>query len=152
MTGLLGMIVLVLACTVLLVVRRGRRKVALLHKHAALVSATAKPGTINMKDLKMNMSTPIITNGLSRGKVKRKTGLKGNSIYGHMGGGEESEDSDNSSVYHEPYKLLPSVKPEYGCLVNKEPLPSSKSGEYTGKQIYLESFCNFVRLNKCAQS
>lgn len=71
-TGVLAMVVLLLACTVVLMVRRGRKKVALLHKHTALVSSSTKPGvTINMKDLKMNMalSTPIINNGLSRSRV-----------------------------------------------------------------------------------
>lgn len=48
--------------------------------------------------------------------------------------GEES-DSENSSVYHEPYKLLPNGKQEYGCLLKKEGITSSKSGEYTGKEI-----------------
>ncbi|XP_054273935.1 discoidin domain-containing receptor 2-like isoform X2 [Macrosteles quadrilineatus] len=132
-TGVLAMVVLLAACTVMIMVRRGRKKVALLHKHTALVSSTTKPGvTINMKDLKMNMSTPIINNGVSRSRLatKGKTGIKKNSIYGHMGG-EESEDSENSSVYHEPYKLLPSGKQEYGCLLKKETISSSKSGEYT---------------------
>ncbi|PNF13897.1 hypothetical protein B7P43_G10660 [Cryptotermes secundus] len=141
------MVVLLLACTVVLMVRRGRKKVALLHKHTALVSSSTKPGvTINMKDLKMNMalSTPIINNGLSRSRVaaaKNKNKVSGmttpsgngkvNNIYGHMVVGEESEDSENSSVYHEPYKLLPSTKQEYGCLLKKDTLSSSKSGEYT---------------------
>jgi len=58
---------------------------------------------------------------------------KVNNIYGHMVVGEESEDSENSSVYHEPYKLLPSTKQEYGCLLKKDTLSSSKSGEYTGE-------------------
>jgi discoidin domain receptor family protein 2 len=66
-----------------------------------------------------------ITTPASNGKV--------NNIYGHMVVGEESEDSENSSVYHEPYKLLPSTKQEYGCLLKKDTLSSSKSGEYTGK-------------------
>jgi hypothetical protein len=68
----LALVVLLLACTVVLMVRRGRKKVALLHKHTALVSSSTKPGvTINMKDLKMNMalSTPIINNGLARSRV-----------------------------------------------------------------------------------
>jgi hypothetical protein len=60
---------------------------------------------------------------------------KVNNIYGHMVVGEESEDSENSSVYHEPYKLLPSAKQEYGCLLKKDTLSSSKSGEYTGEQL-----------------
>nr|CAD7439503.1 unnamed protein product [Timema bartmani] len=144
-TGVLAMVVLLLACTVVLMVRRGRKKVALLHKHTALVSSSTKPGvTINMKDLKMNMalSTPIINNGLTRSRIvaKNKVGGttpatpsngKGNNIYGHVSVGEESEDSENSSVYHEPYKLLPSAKQEYGCLLKKDTLSSSKSGEYT---------------------
>lgn len=143
-TGVLAMIVLLLACTVFLMIRRGRKKVALLHKHTALVSSSTKPGvTINMKDLKMNMSTPIINNGLSRSKlsVKSRTNTLGTmdskknkkgKLYGHVTGGEES-DSENSSVYHEPYKLLPNAKQEYGCLLKKEPITSSKSAEYTGE-------------------
>lgn len=143
-TGVLAMIVLLLACTVFLMIRRGRKKVALLHKHTALVSSSTKPGvTINMKDLKMNMSTPIINNGLSRsrlsvkssktntlGAVDAKKNKKCN-LYGHVNG--EESDSENSSVYHEPYKLLPNPKQEYGCLLKKEGITSSKSGEYTGK-------------------
>ncbi|CAB0012187.1 unnamed protein product, partial [Nesidiocoris tenuis] len=85
-----------------------------------------------MKELKM--STPIINNGVTR---TRSSKPNGKSLYGHMNGvgvtGEESEDSENSSVYHEPYKLLPSAKQEYGCLINnkKDPaIPSSKSAEY----------------------
>lgn len=119
----------------MLMVRRGRKKVALLHKHTALVSSTTKPGvTINMKDLKMNMSTPIINNGLTRSRhsTKSKNGIKSGNIYGHMAVGEESEDSENSSVYHEPYKLLPSGKQEYGCLIKKDTI-STKNGEYTGE-------------------
>ncbi|XP_025833033.1 discoidin domain-containing receptor 2-like [Agrilus planipennis] len=145
-TGVLAMVIILLACTVFLMVRRGRKKVALLHKHTALVSSSTKPGvTINMKDLKMNMSTPIINNGLSRSRLSvksskvntlgttesRKNGKKGGATrYGHVTGGEES-DSENSSVYHEPYKLLPNNKPEYGCLLKKNGITSSKSGEYT---------------------
>lgn len=94
----------------------------------------------------MNMSTPIINNGLTRSRLsvkgKTKTGVKGNNIYGHMAVGEESEDSENSSVYHEPYKLLPSGKQEYGCLLNKEALTSSKSGEYTGESRNANIFNN----------
>lgn len=142
-TGVLAMVVLLLACTVFLMIRRGRKKVALLHKHTALVSSSTKPGvTINMKDLKMNMSTPIINNGLSRSRlsVKSKGGATGGgdvkkqkkcNLYGHVNG--EESDSENSSVYHEPYKLLPNAKQEYGCLLKKDPIASSKSGEYTGE-------------------
>ncbi|XP_060519613.1 discoidin domain-containing receptor tyrosine kinase B-like [Cylas formicarius] len=138
-TGVLAMIVLLLACTVFLMIRRGRKKVALLHKHTALVSSSTKPTTINMKDLK-HMSTPIINNGLSRSRlsVKSKNGTVGtvdgkkqkkNNVYGHVNG--EESDSENSSVYHEPYKLLPNAKQEYGCLLKKDAISSSKSGEYT---------------------
>jgi len=55
--------------------------------------------------------------------------------------GHESEDSDNSSVYHEPYKRLPSVKNhEYApttFLFKKDvsALTTSKSSEYTGEQF-----------------
>lgn len=125
-------------------VRRGRKKVALLHKHTALVSSSTKPGvTINMKDLKMNMamSTPIINNGLTRSRLACKTRCNGKNAgektkgdtYGNGLTAEES-DSENSSVYHEPYKLLPSAKQEYGCLLKRDALSSSKSGEYTGKR------------------
>lgn len=116
-------------------------QVALLHKHTALVSSSTKPTTINMKDLK-HMSTPIINNGLSRSRLSVKS--KGNTIssvdskkqkkcnlYGHVAG--EESDSENSSVYHEPYKLLPNAKQEYGCLLKKDAISSSKSGEYTGQ-------------------
>jgi hypothetical protein len=51
-------------------------------------------------------------------------------LYGHVGG--EETDSETSSVYHEPFKL-PAGKQEYGCLLKKDALSSSKSGEYTGK-------------------
>lgn len=84
-TGVLAMVVLLLGCTVLLMVRRGRKKVALLHKHTALVSSTTKPGvTINMKDLKMNMSTPIINNGLSRSRLAGKTKANKVSLEGRL--------------------------------------------------------------------
>lgn len=124
----------------------GRFQVALLHKHTALVSSSTKPGvTINMKDLK-NMSTPIINNGLARSRlsVKSKSNTlvsmdskknKKNNLYGHVTGGDES-DSENSSVYHEPYKLLPNSKQEYGCLLKTDPIKSSKSGEYAGEFIF----------------
>lgn len=142
-TGVLAMFVLlVLVCSVFFLIRRGRKKVALLNKHTALVSSSTKPGVaINMKDLK-HMSTPIINNGLSRSRLSVKS--KGNGIgtidvkkpkkcnlYGHVTG--EESDSENSSVYHEPYKLLPNAKQEYGCLLKKDGISSSKSGEYTGK-------------------
>lgn len=141
-TGVLAMVVLLLACTIFLMIRRGRKKVALLHKHTALVSSSTKPGvTINMKDLK-HMSTPIINNGLSRSRlsVKSKSSVVGTidakktkkcNLYGHVTG--EESDSENSSVYHEPYKLLPNAKQEYGCLLKKDAISSSKSGEYTGR-------------------
>lgn len=98
-----------------------------------------------MKDLK-HMSTPIINNGLSRSRLSVKS--KGNTLgstdskkqkkcnlYGHVNG--EESDSENSSVYHEPYKLLPNAKQEYGCLLKKDAISSSKSGEYTGKSIFV---------------
>lgn len=138
-------------------------QVALLHKHTALVSSSTKPTTINMEDLK-TMSTPIINNGLSRSRlsVKSKNGtaapdgtLKKNpakvcNLYGMTfppkprlpdSGynlnkiGDEESDSENSTLYHEPYKLLRNGKQEYNCLLKKEGLTSSQSGEYTGKLI-----------------
>ena len=74
----------------------------------------------------------LIQNKVAGTTTPAATG-KVNNIYGHMVVGEESEDSENSSVYHEPYKLLPSAKQEYGCLLKKDTLSSSKSGEYTGE-------------------
>ncbi|XP_045464943.1 discoidin domain-containing receptor tyrosine kinase B-like [Harmonia axyridis] len=136
-TGVLAMVVLLLACTVFLMIRRGRKKVALLHKHTALVSSSTKPGvTINMKDLK-HKSTPIISNGLSRSRLSVKS--KSNTLSGEESkkskkskayNGEES-DSETSSVYHEPYKLLPNTKTEYGCLLKKDIMKTSKSADYT---------------------
>ncbi|XP_019760683.2 epithelial discoidin domain-containing receptor 1 isoform X2 [Dendroctonus ponderosae] len=139
-TGVMAMVILLVVCTVFLMVRRGKKKVALLHKHTSLVSSSTKPTTINMKDLK-TLSTPIINNGLSRSRisVKSKNGTivadgtakkqKKCNLYGHVNG--EESDSENSSVYHEPYKLLPNGKQEYGCLLKKDGIASSKSGEYT---------------------
>lgn len=96
--------------------------------------------------MNMAMSTPIINNGISRSRIGAKNKVAGTvtvakpptSIYGHVAVGEESEDSENSSVYHEPFKLLPSsAKQEYGCLLKKDALSSSKSGEYTGESSKL---------------
>lgn len=137
-TGALAMVVLLLACTVFLMIRRGRKKVALLHKHTALVSSSTKPGvTINMKDLK-HKSTPIINNGLSRSRLSIKS--KSNTLTGEESKkskkskayNAEESDSETSSVYHEPYKLLPNTKTEYGCLLKKDIMKTSKSADYTG--------------------
>ncbi|KAL1516512.1 hypothetical protein ABEB36_000421 [Hypothenemus hampei] len=151
-TGIMAMIILLIVCTAFLMIRRkGKKKVhtvALLHKHTSLVSCNnvAKPNSINMNDLK-TMSTPIISNGISRSNrlsVKSKNGTiitvdgstapakkqKKCNLYGHVKG--EESDSENSSVYHEPYKLLPNGKAEYGCLAKREDsLTPSKKGEYT---------------------
>jgi hypothetical protein len=100
-----------------------------------------------MKDLK-HMSTPIINNGLSRSRLSVKSKVntigsvdskktKKSTLYGHVAG--EESDSENSSVYHEPYKLLPNAKQEYGCLLKKDAISSSKSGEYTGWLVFY--FC-----------
>lgn len=154
-TGALAMVVLLLACVVFLMIRRGRKKVALLHKHTALVSSSTKPGvTINMKDLQMHMSTPIINNGLSRSRLSVKSkantlnvldvngaggGKNGKknkkcNLYGHVNG--EESDSENSSVYHEPYKLLPNAKTEYGCLLKKDAICNGTKTEYSGEYTF----------------
>ncbi|XP_018915525.2 discoidin domain-containing receptor 2 [Bemisia tabaci] len=132
-TGALAMFLILLVCTVSLMIRRGRKKVSLLKKHSALMSTTSKPnGAMTMKQ----MSTPIMSTTLSRGSKKAKgrqnglSGSKASNVYGQMPV-DESEDSENSSVYHEPYKLLPSGKQDYGYLIKKEALTSSKSGDYT---------------------
>ena len=89
-----------------------------------------------------NLTFDINLSVLFQNKVAGTTTPAGtgkvNNIYGHMVVGEESEDSENSSVYHEPYKLLPSTKQEYGCLLKKDTLSSSKSGEYTGEWLPLK--------------
>ncbi|KAI5700845.1 hypothetical protein M8J75_003458 [Diaphorina citri] len=122
--GMFAMILLVLGCTVLFLVRRGRKKVALLHKHSALMNGSAPGVTMNMKELQMHMTTPII-----KPTNTNKTIKKSNKIYGMNMVGEESEDSENSSLYHEPYKLMSSNKQEYGCLISckKTTLTTSKS-------------------------
>uniref|UniRef100_A0A8D9E443 Discoidin domain-containing receptor 2 n=1 Tax=Cacopsylla melanoneura TaxID=428564 RepID=A0A8D9E443_9HEMI len=123
--GMFAMILLVLGCTVLFLVRRGRKKVALLHKHSALMNGTTPGVTMNMKEMQMHMTTPII-----KPTNTNKTIKKSNKIYGVKNMvGEESEDSENSSLYHEPYKLMSSGKQEYGCLISckKTTLTSSKS-------------------------
>lgn len=132
-TCILTMLLLLIGCIILLTIRKGRKKVALLHKHTALVSSSTKPGvTFTMKDLKMNMSTPIINNTLTKTGLSLKKSVNGvdskpiDNLYGHVINGEES-DSENSSAYHEPYKLLPSSNQEFGCLLKKE-ASSSKSG------------------------
>lgn len=60
--GVLVVSVVVAGVMFLLLWRRGRQKVSLLHKHTALMCSTKAPGqAVSMKDLKM---TPVIgTNG-----------------------------------------------------------------------------------------
>ncbi|XP_071444959.1 discoidin domain-containing receptor 2-like [Hetaerina americana] len=156
-TGVLAVVALLLVSTAVLMVRRSRKKGDALHKHTALKGVGGVGGvTINMRDLKMNMNlmgTPI-GNGLTRSiKSKGKGGAGGKGgggggnggggVYGHVAVGEES-DSENSSVYHEPYKL-PAGKQEYGCLLKKD-ISSSKSGEYTDFTS-VNSFQDEVKFN-----
>ncbi|XP_047115564.1 uncharacterized protein LOC124795537 [Schistocerca piceifrons] len=151
-TGLL----LALAGAAVLVVRRGRQKVALLAAKpcggfspagggCAAAAAAALPrgaagGGVSMRGLQL--STPPV--------LARVLGVAGHarvaaaapaapaphaavcSLYGGRGddsasaSGSNGDDSENSSVYHEPYKLL-SAQHEYGCL-----LAPSKSHDFAG--------------------
>lgn len=71
-----------LACGAALLVRRGRRKVALLQKHSALASALAMP--------------PPATIGLRELKIGPASGLP-----------PPADSDSDSELYHEPYRLLP---------------------------------------------
>ncbi|XP_026463457.1 discoidin domain-containing receptor 2-like isoform X2 [Ctenocephalides felis] len=160
-TGALAVLALALACTVFLMIRRGRKKVALLHKHTALVSSgggSSAPGlvglsgltggkqcqgnaaTITMKELQLHLSTPVLT---SRTRLTLKAPPYGDVARQSPAAAPqtvttpppnaaplaEDSDSETSSVYHEPYRLLPSSlsgvsggskATEYGCLLRKD--------------------------------
>lgn len=131
-TGALAMTVLLVAgVAVGLALKRGRQKVALLQFKQATLGAP-KQQSINMKHL--NVSKTAVGSSSLYG---RSGTLVGVNVGGHVG--HESEDSDNSSVYHEPYKRLPSIKNhDYApstFLFKKDVsmLTTSKSSEYTGK-------------------
>ncbi|KAF4518332.1 hypothetical protein B566_EDAN009120 [Ephemera danica] len=129
---------ILLGSAVVLVVRRTRKK-ELLHTALKGPLQPDKRAAINMRELRMSMSLTPISNGLITGSGASSTlgkaaggsmggGVAGG-LYGHVGG--EETDSETSSVYHEPFKL-PAGKQEYtGCLLKKDALSSSKSGEYT---------------------
>lgn len=156
LTGVLAMVLLLLlACSVVLMVRRGRKKVALLSsKSSTFVPATgvvgvgSKGGAITMRGLQLS-STPVLARVLGPG-ARSKVGVAApphlantNGVCSLYGAHEESEDSENSSVYHEPYKLLSSNgnnHQEYGCL-----LAPSRSAEYTGN--FLFSLSNIKQRN-----
>lgn len=142
MTGALAVLAILLGFAVVLVVRRSRKKELL---HTALKGPLPdKRAAINMRELRMSMSLTPISNGLitggsgsasTLGKKNGGVGISGTGgggagLYGHVVG--EESDSETSSVYHEPFKLA-TGKQEYGCLLKKDALSSSKSGEYTGK-------------------
>lgn len=151
-TGALAMTVLLVAgVAVGLALKRGRQKVALLQFKQATLGAP-KQQSINMKHLNktaaaaMGSSSLYGRSGLIGGVDGCDVGLVGGGGGGNggVGGGchigHESEDSDNSSVYHEPYKRLPSIKThDYApttFLFKKDvstALTTSKSSDYTGK-------------------
>ncbi|XP_052126283.1 discoidin domain-containing receptor tyrosine kinase B [Frankliniella occidentalis] len=140
--GALVLSVVVGGVMFLLLWRRGRQKVSLLHKHTALMCGQGKGQAVSMKDLKL---TPVIgTNGqvfnrtCLTSSVKSKNGTLANGdytldkktsaglgAYGQVVLGEES-DSENSSAYHEPYKLL-HKKTDYFGLLKKD--ATSKSAD-----------------------
>lgn len=136
-TGALAMTVLLVAgVAVGLALKRGRQKVALLQfKQATL--GTPKQQSINMKHLNISKTTVGSSSLYGRSGAMIAVGGVGGVGGGHVG--HESEDSDNSSVYHEPYKRLPSIKNhDYApttFLFKKDvsALTTSKSSEYTGK-------------------
>lgn len=131
-TGALAILVFILSCVAFFVVRRGRKKVALLHKHTTLVSGSAKsviPTTA--KDGKPAKNRVVFSGGLSSKGGKKSSG-ENSARKEIFGDGSESE---NSSVYHEPYKLLPSdtttvSNRDYGCL-----LKTGIRGERTGELL-----------------
>lgn len=131
-------VLLVAGVAVGLALKRGRQKVALLQFKQATLGAP-KQQSINMKHLNMSKACTVGSSSLyGRGMmVGGGGGVGGGGIGGHVG--HESEDSDNSSVYHEPYKRLPSVKNhDYApttFLFKKDvsALTTSKSSEYTGE-------------------
>ncbi|KAJ1523647.1 hypothetical protein ONE63_001490 [Megalurothrips usitatus] len=58
-SGVLSVLLVTVGCVVLVLVRRGRQKVSLLHKHAALMCSGKPPAlgqAVSMKDLKTNVS------------------------------------------------------------------------------------------------
>ncbi|KAJ1523648.1 hypothetical protein ONE63_001491 [Megalurothrips usitatus] len=133
--GALVLSVVVGGVMFLLLWRRGRQKVSLLHKHTALMCGAKVPGqAVSMKDLKM---TPVIgTNGQPFNRTCLTSSVKGlknngslangdytldgvkkvgGGAYGQVVLGEES-DSENSSAYHEPYKLLHKETDYFGLL------------------------------------
>ncbi|KAE8746603.1 hypothetical protein FOCC_FOCC006717 [Frankliniella occidentalis] len=58
-SGVLSVLAVTLGCVVLVLVRRGRQKVSLLHKHAALMCSAKAPAlgqAVSMKDLKTSVS------------------------------------------------------------------------------------------------
>lgn len=129
-------VLLVAGVAVALALKRGRQKVALLQFKQATLGAP-KQQSINMKH--MNASKAAAAVGSS--SLYGRAGGGGRAAGGHVG--HESEDSDNSSVYHEPYKRLPSIKnhdyaPTTFLFKKKDVsssavLTTSKSSEYTGE-------------------
>ncbi|XP_049784959.1 discoidin domain-containing receptor 2-like [Schistocerca cancellata] len=128
----IGLVTGALAVALLLLL--GCTKVALLHKHTALVSNGV---ALNMKEM-LAPGGGVLGVGAGGGLTRVLTPCKpkaaappGDGGGGGGGGGADSEDSEGSSVYHEPYKLLAKAgaggHQEYGCL-----LTTSKSvGQYT---------------------
>ncbi|XP_046998540.1 uncharacterized protein LOC124613859 [Schistocerca americana] len=147
-------LLLALAAAAVLVVRRGRQKVALLAAKpcggfspagggcaaAAALPRGAAGGGVSMRGLQLS-TPPVLARVLGvagHARVAAAAPRRASpaphaavcSLYGGRGddsasgSGSNGDDSENSSVYHEPYKLL-SAQHEYGCL-----LAPSKSHDF----------------------
>ncbi|KAK3917055.1 LOW QUALITY PROTEIN: Epithelial discoidin domain-containing receptor 1, partial [Frankliniella fusca] len=88
-SGVLSVLAVTLGCVVLVLVRRGRQKVSLLHKHAALMCSTKAPAlgqAVSMKDLKTTVSILGGGGGVGGG-MGVGLGAPAASVGGGLGGG-----------------------------------------------------------------
>lgn len=136
--------ILVTACTAALLVRRGRRKVALLHKHTALVAVTGHDHithhrhAIGLKDLKLAQATNTMSSVTGSANAVAPPARSCPALPRQQ---NDDSDSESSSIYHEPYKLLPQTnKRDMRTLLKKDNLmPTSKSLDY-GEFVYFENY------------
>lgn len=136
--------VLIAACTAALLVRRGRRKVALLHKHTALVAVTGHDHithhrhAIGLKDLKLAQATNTMSSVTGSANAVAPPARSCPALPRQQ---NDDSDSETSSIYHEPYKLLPQTnKRDTRTLLKKDnTMPISKSLDY-GELNLMEIF------------